>query len=379
MEIGATPFVDNLSSINQEGTSSDKLKIIHQEIKRHKSFINRITVAIFEEERDLLKTFICSDDEAEILQFYQSRLSDSRTLKGIVRSGQPRVVNDQSIFDQVNPHHNKVIAKSGYGSSYTTPFYNEGRFAGLIFLNSYDKDVFSEITCHELSPFIHLIGLLVCKDLDQVSILHGSVATVLDISHHRDPETGAHLERMSRYTRLIATYMAPLHQLNDEYIEFIFRFSPLHDVGKIAIPDSILLKTGKLSEAEFSVMMQHTLKGLEIMDRILSNYRLQNMEYATMLRNIIAYHHEAIDGSGYPLGLKGEDIPLEARITAVADIFDALTSERLYKNAWSNDEAMAELRRISGSKVDPVCVEALVKSMPMVLEIQNQFKDDPLG
>ena len=379
MEISPMPFIDNLASISQEGSSSDKLKIIHQEIKRHKPFINRIAVAIYEERSDLLKTFICSDDDEAVLQFYQSKMGDSRTLKAIASSGLPRVVNDQAFVDQTHSHHTRVITKSGYGSSYTTPFYNDGNFAGIIFVNSYEKNAFSEITCHELSPFIHLIGLLVCRELDQVNILHGSVATVLDISHHRDPETGAHLERMSRYARLIAKHLAPSYQLNDEYIEFIFRFSPLHDVGKIAIPDSILLKSSKLSEEEFNTMMQHTLKGREIMDRILNNYRLQKMEHANMLRNIIVHHHEAIDGSGYPMGLKGEDIPLEARITAVADIFDALTSVRPYKKAWSNDEALAELRRISGSKVDPDCVEALERSMAMVLEIQSQFEDDPLG
>ena len=379
MDINPTHFIDNLSKINQEGSAADKLQIIHQEIKRHMPFVDRIAVVIYEEERDLLKTFICSDNEEKVLQFYQSKLGDSQTLSDIAHSKVPRVVNDQGIFDRATKKHSRFIAKRNYGASHTTPFYNEGRFAGLIFINSCDKNVFAELTCHELSPFVHLIGLLVCKEMDQVSILQGSVTTVLDISHHRDPETGAHLERMSRYARLIANELAPVHQLDDEYIEFIFRFAPLHDVGKIAIPDSILLKPGKLTDEEFNVMKNHTLKGRDIMDRILSNFRLQNMEHTTMLNNIIEFHHEAVDGSGYPRGLKGDDIPLEARITAVADIFDALTSERPYKKAWSNDEALAELRRITGTKVDGGCVDALERSLPIVLEIQSQFKDDPLG
>jgi HD-GYP domain-containing protein (c-di-GMP phosphodiesterase class II) len=357
---------------------ADKLKIIHLEIKRHKPFIARIAVALYDEERDLIKTFICSDDETA-LQFYQSKLSDSQTLSDIARSRQSRVVNDHGIFEQGDKKHSKSIVKSDYASSHTTPFYSEGNFTGLIFINSYDKNVFTEIACHELSPFIQLIGLLVCKEMDLVNILYGSVATVLDISHHRDPETGSHLERMSRYARLIANELAPFHQLDGEYIEFLFRFAPLHDVGKIAIPDSILLKAGALTEEEFNVMKCHTKKGRDIMDRILNNFSLQNIKHTAMLRNIIEFHHEAVDGSGYPQGLKGDNIPLEARITAVADIFDALTSERPYKKAWSNDEALAELRRISGSKVDGNCVEALERSMPMVLEIQQQFRDDPLG
>ena len=379
MDINLTPFIDNLSKINQEGSAADKVKVVHHEIKQHMPFVTRIAVVIYEEERDLLKTFICSDDNEKILQFYQSKLGDSQTLSDIARSRQSRVVNDQSIFELSDKKHSKNIIKRGFRSSHTTPFYNEGNFTGLIFINSYEKNVFTEIACHELSPFIHLIGLLVCKEMDQVSILHGSVTSVLDISHHRDPETGVHLERMLRYARLIVNELAPSYQLTDEYIEFLFRFAPLHDVGKIAIPDSILLKPGRLTDEEFTIMKRHTVKGGDIMERILNNFCLQHMKHTTMLRNIIELHHEAVDGSGYPRGLIGDDIPLEARITAVADIFDALTSERPYKKAWTNEEAMAELKRITGTKVDGSCVEALQRSLPMVLEIQSRFKDDPLG
>ena len=374
-----TPFVDNLSQINQEGSAANKLTIIHQEIQRHMPYIERIAVAIYEEERDLLKTFICSDGNTKALEFYQSKLSDSKTLYDIAQSKLPRIVNNLNVFENSNKKHSKSIASRGYGSSHTTPFYNDGHFAGLIFINACETDVFDDITCHELSPFIHIIGLLVCKEIDQVKILFGSVTTALQISHHRDPETGAHLERMSRYARLIANELAPSHNLNDEYIELIFRFAPLHDVGKIAIPDSILLKSGKLTEKEFTEMKRHTVLGCEIINRMLNNFHLEKMENTKMLRNIIELHHEAIDGTGYPLGLKGNEIPLEARIIAVADIFDALTSERPYKKAWSNDEALAELTSITGSKVDSDCVKALARSMPVVLEIQNQFQDDPLG
>ncbi|MDH3343235.1 MAG: HD domain-containing protein, partial [Gammaproteobacteria bacterium] len=126
-------------------------------------------------------------------------------------------------------------------------------------------------------------------------------------------------------------------------------------------------------------MKRHTVMGREIINRMLGNFHLEKMEHTQMLRNIIELHHEAIDGSGYPHGLKGGEIPLEARITAVADIFDALTSERPYKKAWSNEEAFAELRRVSNTKVDANCLAALENSLKMVVEIQKQFKDDPLG
>lgn len=374
-----TAYADALVGISQEKSVNEKLSVIHDEVRTHFPFLNRIAVAIYEPERDLLKTFVYSSDIAPPLQFYQITLSSSKSLSEIANTGKARVVNDLAIFDRVRKTHSERIGKSGYGSSYTVPFYSDGAFAGLTFMNSYQKNVFTDPVCHGLSPFAHLIGLLVLREMDLVRILYGSVSSALDISHQRDPETGAHLERMSRYARIIANEVAPLHGLDDEYVEYIYRFAPLHDVGKIAIPDRILLKPGRLDEEEYREMQTHARKGREIMDRMLGNFKLDGLQHIRILRNIIEFHHEAIDGSGYPDGLSGDDVPLEARIITVADIFDALTSVRPYKDAWSNSKAFAELDRISGSKVDPQCLEALKKNLPLVEEIQSRFRDDPLN
>jgi len=131
---------------------------------------------------------------------------------------------------------------------------------------------------------------------------------------------------MSRYARLIAKALAERHQLDDEYIERVFMFSPLHDIGKIGIPDHILLKRGSLTDAETEIMHTHAPKGREIIDDLLMNFGLDAIQNVDILRNIAEYHHEQINGGGYPAGLSGEAIPLEARIVAVADVFDALTS-----------------------------------------------------
>lgn len=372
-------YSDALAAITQNKSVNEKIGLIHREIRTHYPFIDRIAVAIYEEERDLLKTFVYSSDIPSPLQFYQITLSSTASLCAIAAGGQARVVNDLSIFEHNGKTHSERIGKSGYGASYTVPFYNDGAFAGFIFLNSYQKNVFIDSVCHGLSPFVYLVGLLVLKETDLIKILFGSVSSALDISHHRDPETGAHLERMSRYARIIANELAPHYQLDDEYVEYIYRFAPLHDVGKIAVPDRILLKPGRLDEEEYREMQTHARKGREIMDRMLANFRLQGVKHISVLRNIIEFHHEAMDGGGYPNGLSGDAIPLESRIIAVADIFDALTSERPYKRAWSNDEAFAELDRISGSKVDAQCVAALKDNRALVEEIQRTFEDEEFG
>ena len=153
----------------------------------------------------------------------------------------------------------------------------------------------------------------------------------------------------------------------------------MHDIGKIAIPDNILLKPAELDETERSIMQTHTTKGRQMIDEIIRNFGLDSINQIDILRNIAEFHHEAVNGSGYPHGKTGAAIPLEARIVAVADVFDALTSRRPYKEAWSNDEAFATLQQLAGEKLDRECVEALIHNRDLVEQIQRQFREDYYG
>jgi putative two-component system response regulator len=184
----------------------------------------------------------------------------------------------------------------------------------------------------------------------------------------RDPETGAHIMRMAHYSRLIAAQLG----LHKEDQDLILGASPMHDVGKIAIPDHILLKPGRLDDEEMVVMKTHAEKGYEILRG--SKSRLLD------LAALIAWtHHEKFDGSGYPRGLKGEDIPLPGRIVAVADVFDALTSERPYKKAWEIETAIQWLQDQAGQHFDPACVEAFLSRRSEFLEIRASFQDAVLS
>jgi two-component system, response regulator RpfG len=180
----------------------------------------------------------------------------------------------------------------------------------------------------------------------------------------RDEETGYHLIRMSRYSRLIANALG----LERDEAETVELAAPLHDIGKIGIPDQILLKPSPLEDGEWQVMRRHPVIGHEILKGSAS-------KYVRMGALIALGHHEKYDGSGYPNGLVGDHIPLCARIVAVADVYDALTSVRPYKPAWPSEQAFDYLRSQAGRHFDPRLVEAFVAMRKEVLEVQNQWSD----
>jgi putative two-component system response regulator len=180
----------------------------------------------------------------------------------------------------------------------------------------------------------------------------------------RDPETGAHIQRMARYSRLIAAALGWSEERQDE----MFLAAPMHDVGKLGTPDQILLKPGRLTPEEFAIIKKHTTDGWTILHGSAS----PTLQLAA---EIAIAHHEKFDGSGYPHGLRGSDIPLSGRIVAVADVFDALTSARSYKPAWDMARGIAFLEQGRGSHFDAACVDAFLSQIDMVLEIHRSEQD----
>jgi putative two-component system response regulator len=194
-------------------------------------------------------------------------------------------------------------------------------------------------------------------------IAAGQFATIFALSklaESRDDDTGKHLERVQAFCRLLATALRDdsgySDQIDDEFIENIHHASPLHDIGKVATPDSILLKPGKLTNSEFEVMKTHTTHGARTLEAVASHY--PDNAFVNMGISIAQSHHERWDGRGYPQGLSGEAIPLSARIMSLADIYDALTSKRCYKDAFSHEKARGIIEGEHGKALDPQVVAA---------------------
>jgi putative two-component system response regulator len=195
------------------------------------------------------------------------------------------------------------------------------------------------------------------------------------LAETRDPETGYHLERIQAYSRLLAQALDPVAfpEISRQFIETLYATSPLHDIGKVGIPDRILLKPGRLTDKEFAIMKSHTTIGYQTLR---SAYRKNpRAAYLRMSAEIARSHHERFDGTGYPEGLAGDDIPLSARIVAVADVYDALVTKRVYKDAFSHDVTRGIILDARGSQFDPRIVDAFVAAEEDIHEVARRFRE----
>ncbi len=196
------------------------------------------------------------------------------------------------------------------------------------------------------------------------------------LAESRDKETGAHLERIREYTRVLTEQLGKLEKyrgvINADFIRTMMLTSPLHDIGKVGVPDHVLLKPGKLTPEEFEIMKQHAMIGKNTLDAAVAVH--PTAEYLKIARDIAGSHHEKYDGSGYPLGLQGEAIPLCGRIVALADVYDALTTKRVYKDAFSHQTARAMIIEGAGKHFDPDIVEAFLRRESDFIRIKTQLE-----
>jgi len=203
-----------------------------------------------------------------------------------------------------------------------------------------------------------------------------TVFSLAKLAESRDNETGDHLERMRSYARILSEEFADMEKyqgkLHDNFVDEIYQSTPLHDIGKVGIPDRILLKPGKLTPEEFGIMKHHSQIGGDTLKA--ADAEAGRDSFLAMGRDIAYYHHEKWDGSGYPFGLSGTDIPLAARIAALADVYDALSSKRPYKEPFSHEKSKAIILEGRGSHFDPDVVDAFLAREEQFLDIRHSFQ-----
>ncbi|MDW8801912.1 HD domain-containing protein [Clostridium sp. A1-XYC3] len=308
------------------------------------------------------------------------KTSIERTSLGkIIEYGKERIINDLEMYvsNSEVTEYNRILLEEGIRSSITLPLKNDKEVVGIIFFSSNIKNVYKKEHVKFLKTLANSIMLSLEEDIIIDDMIISSTLALATLTEERDSDTGDHLNRMKSYSRIIAQLLSKDKKyaeiIDMQYIDNIERFSPLHDIGKVAIKDDILLKPSKLTEDEFETMKTHTIYGGKVLRRAEENLKKSGRNIFKIGIEIAEGHHEKWDGSGYPYGRRGEDIPLSARIVAIADVFDALTSNRPYKKAFTFEESTKIIYEGSGKHFDPYIINVFLNNIDVIKSEYNKY------
>jgi len=346
-------------------TNIEALLPMVKELMGNKIPCDRISVAFLDTQGIVIAEAAISSMEKVVLEPGFTEHINNTTLSRVIAQKEPRIINDlESHYETVHASiATRNIIEEGIRSSITVPLFFENRCVGFFFISSRMKDAYRKNHAYHARRIAYTIKQNLYYTFVLQQVIAESATAFVKLTEKKDNETSLHILRMARYSYLTARQLlnSGVYSLSPRFIREILWFAPLHDIGKIGIPDSILLKPGPLTPAERSIMESHVTIGEEViwsMDRGLR----KTMEHSLLRTaiDIIKSHHEKWDGSGYPLGLKGEQIAIEARIFAVVDVWDALCSDRPYRKAWNRDKVKKYIEEQSGKHFDPKIVDCFL-------------------
>jgi putative two-component system response regulator len=336
-----------------------------------------------------MRVLVVDDDEmsvelvSSILERYGHTVdsaTDGRQALDILRGGAHRVV----VSDWEMPHLSgpdlcaAIRAEDFGGYIYTILLTGRNKNADSVAgLNAGADDFITK----PVDPAQLAARIRIAERILSLQTCHLTIFALAKLAESRDPETGAHLERVRTYCQILAQQLCSdaeiAKTLEPGFAQMIYLTSPLHDIGKVAIPDHVLLKPGRLSDREFEIMKTHTTLGAQTLESAVKAH--PEATFLRMARNIALTHHERWDGTGYPNQLKGEEIPLSGRLVALADVYDALTSKRVYKDAFSHDIAREIIIKDTDTHFAPEVVGAFLASEEAFVAVRDQYRDSPPG
>jgi HD-GYP domain-containing protein (c-di-GMP phosphodiesterase class II) len=375
-------LISLIENINNNSSFMETLNFINTTFS---SFVpyNYIGIALIDEENQVLEASYGVSDETIIglpgnIKGARWRINET-SLGKLIETGEARIINDLEEYTtgRVVKPYNQVLLGAGIRASITLPLKVSGRPVGVIFFSSSQKNVYHSGHLNFLKTLVNSIAISFNQNNVINDILYSSTLALAKLAESRDEDTGEHLIRMKSYAKLIGELLYDDNNTEEvtlEFIEMLERFSPLHDIGKVGINDKILLKPGKLTKEEFEEMKKHAAYGAEVLKIAEKNMGSTGKSWFGMGVEIAEGHHERWDGSGYPDGKKGKEIPLSARIVAVADVFDALTSRRPYKEAYDLNTAYAILIEGRGKHFDPEIIDVFMKNKDKIEVLYHYLK-----
>ena len=258
-------------------TVGERLASLHRQITAVVPAVDQIACVLYDADTGTLKTYVDSSHAGAPLRRYEFPLEASRSLSELVRTRRARVVDDMSAQLPGNAPHTVHIRSAGFRSSYTVPLFDGEALQGFLFMDSRLPAVFSADVIRRIEVYVNLVRMLLCHERTAARALVGSIRVARDFAVAHDAATARHLERMARYARIIAHRLASRHDLTDEFVEQVFLFAPLHDIGKVGIPEAILHKTEALTPAEREVMATHVELGVQLVEKLIAHFRLERL------------------------------------------------------------------------------------------------------
>lgn len=374
-----------IQNMNNNFSFSEILDFINATFSRIIPY-NYIGIALLNSDKTrLVASYGVSDGLVEGLPNNLMGLSfdiEETSLEELIQTGDSRIINDLEKYTSDKPlkAYNRIILEAGIRASITLPLKIYGEPMGIIFFSSMHKNVYHEGHLNFLQTLANSIAISFHQNTYIDNIIYSSIMALAKLAEARDLDTGRHLDRIKTYSRIIAEILHENHMYEDEltweYIVNLERYSPLHDIGKVGIPDSILQKPDKLTKEEYEEMKKHAQYGAEVLRYAEQNIKRQGHGLFGLGIEIAEGHHEKWDGSGYPYGKKGLEIPLSARIVAVADVFDALVSRRPYKDAFLFDESISIIEEGKGKHFDPDIVELFIANKDRIYKAYLEFEEE---
>ncbi|SEG16470.1 HD-GYP domain-containing protein [Vibrio hangzhouensis] len=367
-------YIDCIASTNRALSCRNGIDELFNTLRKKYPFLSRLCVSVTSGNH--LENFHVIDhqDTSDRFDVISMCSQHCQPLIKIIENQEIRVVAD---LNELSDNERNVRLKGlGHRSSFTMGLKTDRKNGALLFFNATQPDYFNDGALHADLLFVkEVIVSLLCHDQYKHQMFLQALKLALKISHKRDPETADHLMRMSQYSKLLAELLAKKLPVDHRFIQWIELYSPFHDIGKYRIPDHILFSPHRYTAEEKAIMDKHVEYGIDIIDDVLNNIDVMTASSAEVgfLKNIIYCHHERFDGQGYPSKTSGVDIPLEARIITIADVFDALLSKRSYKHAWSMDETQQYIVNQAGSAFDPLLVATLLEHIDKFRAIYEQF------
>ncbi len=378
-------FLDEIKNIaSKEYVLDDVLEKVFEKLNDFIS-VDRIGVAFIDYDNKQIIAETGKMNYGDILLGPGFKVDMEKTsLTEIIKTKKPIFINDISKELKTKKHKNKsleLISKEKINSNMILPLILEDKVFGFLFFSSFGKGAYNKRTLKIGEKIATEIAAIIDKTYLTKNILNNVTLSFAELVEQKDNNTGNHINRMTKYSKVIAkeliNYEKKDYNVNNSFVREVELYAPLHDIGKIGVPDNILCKPGKLTSDEWLIMKEHTNIGGDILNNLSNRLKVFRKDFYKIAINITKHHHEKWDGTGYPCGLKGKEIPLEARIVAIADVFDALSSKRPYKEPMPFNKVVEIIKDGSGKHFDPELVSVFLNNIDKIKKIYNKdFKDN---